>query len=248
MKKIILQNAAKRSGTISCHPEVSEARQDIGLSCHPELYKAAFTLAEVLITLGIIGVVAALTIPTVITNYRKAHIATSLAKAINTLETANKLILQKERTSTLSTISDSYIPDILGKNVVLTELESSWYVTKDGIAFRQPDQWWYNVNIDKSDIYGGKYVDVEIDIDGYGVGQDQPGVDQFNVLVDNKGTVIPVGSSLYAQYSFGNSQPSSSYVDDSHTWRTKCNDNHVYNLWYCTGNIVDHGYKVEYDL
>ena len=33
--------------------------------------KCAFTLAEVLITLGIIGVVAALTLPSVITNYQK---------------------------------------------------------------------------------------------------------------------------------------------------------------------------------
>lgn len=33
--------------------------------------KIAFTLAEVLITLGIIGVVAALTIPTLMANHRK---------------------------------------------------------------------------------------------------------------------------------------------------------------------------------
>ena len=31
-------------------------------------FKSAFTLAEVLITLGVIGVVAAMTIPTLITN------------------------------------------------------------------------------------------------------------------------------------------------------------------------------------
>lgn len=36
--------------------------------------KKAFTLAEVLITLGIIGVVAALTIPTLVNNYRKKAI------------------------------------------------------------------------------------------------------------------------------------------------------------------------------
>ena len=32
--------------------------------------KKAFTLAEILITLGIIGVVAAMTIPTLVANYR----------------------------------------------------------------------------------------------------------------------------------------------------------------------------------
>ena len=42
--------------------------------------KAAFTLAEVLITLGIIGVVAALTLPTLIQNYQKKVILTQLKK------------------------------------------------------------------------------------------------------------------------------------------------------------------------
>lgn len=40
----------------------------------------AFTLAEVLITLGIIGIVAAMTLPTVINNYKKQVIASKLAK------------------------------------------------------------------------------------------------------------------------------------------------------------------------
>lgn len=57
---------------------------DLNSSCHPELvsgskYKfvqnfkkfAAFTLAEVLITLGIIGIVAAITIPTLVSNYKQ---------------------------------------------------------------------------------------------------------------------------------------------------------------------------------
>ena len=38
--------------------------------------KLAFTLAEVLITLGIIGVVAAMTLPTLITDFQKRSTAT----------------------------------------------------------------------------------------------------------------------------------------------------------------------------
>ncbi len=209
--------------------------------------KAAFTLAEVLITLGIIGVVAALTIPTVITNYRKAHIATSLAKAINTLETANQLILQNERVSSLSSLKGNpkYIPTVLGKNVALSAGGGGgWYVTKDGIAFRQYSSGWDNCSRNK-DIYGGKCVDVEIDIDGFGVGQDRFGVDQFDVLVDNKGTVIPWGSVMYAQYIYYGGLD---YVADTATWKYGCNGNDIRIPYYCTGNIVDHGYKVEYDL
>ncbi len=39
-----------------------------------------FTLAEVLITLGIIGVIAALTLPNLIANYQKKVWATQLKK------------------------------------------------------------------------------------------------------------------------------------------------------------------------
>ena len=39
-----------------------------------------FTLAETLITLGIIGVVAAMTIPVLVSNYQERQIATKLKK------------------------------------------------------------------------------------------------------------------------------------------------------------------------
>ena len=45
------------------------------------LRKSAFTLAEVLITLGIIGVVAALTIPSIVADYRNKQTATQLKYA-----------------------------------------------------------------------------------------------------------------------------------------------------------------------
>ena len=51
-------------------------------------YKKAFTLAEVLITLGIIGVVAALTMPTVIQNYKKKQAVTQLKATYSILAQA----------------------------------------------------------------------------------------------------------------------------------------------------------------
>ena len=50
-----------------------------------KLKNFAFTLAEVLITLAIIGVVAAMTIPTLINNYQKKQTVTQLKKAYTTL-------------------------------------------------------------------------------------------------------------------------------------------------------------------
>ncbi len=53
--------------------------------------KKAFTLAEVLITLGIIGVVAAMTIPTLIANTRSREYRSKLKKAISTLSQAARM-------------------------------------------------------------------------------------------------------------------------------------------------------------
>ena len=47
--------------------------------------KIAFTLAEVLITLGIIGVVAAMTLPVLTAKYQKTVTATQLKKSYSTI-------------------------------------------------------------------------------------------------------------------------------------------------------------------
>ena len=53
--------------------------------------KSGFTLAEVLITLGIIGVVAALTIPGLIATYQKKQTVTRLKKAYSIVQQAIRL-------------------------------------------------------------------------------------------------------------------------------------------------------------
>ena len=58
--------------------------------------KRAFTLAEVLITLGIIGVVAALTIPTLISNYNKRQTVTKLKQTYSILSQALTMAQVKE--------------------------------------------------------------------------------------------------------------------------------------------------------
>ena len=50
--------------------------------------KSAFTLAEVLITLGIIGIVAALTLPNLIANHREKETVVRLKKAYTTMSNA----------------------------------------------------------------------------------------------------------------------------------------------------------------
>ena len=52
------------------------------------LRKAAFTLAEVLITLGVIGIVAAMTIPTLVNNYQKKLFVTKMKYTYSLLSNA----------------------------------------------------------------------------------------------------------------------------------------------------------------
>lgn len=52
--------------------------------------KLAFTLAEVLITLGIIGVVAAITIPQLVNNYKAKRLRTQFLKSYSTIQQAFK--------------------------------------------------------------------------------------------------------------------------------------------------------------
>ena len=59
---------------------------------HPSLKRnAAFTLAEVLITLGIIGIVAAMTMPSLIASYKNKELATRAKKTYSVIFQAIKL-------------------------------------------------------------------------------------------------------------------------------------------------------------
>ncbi|MBQ8460435.1 type II secretion system protein, partial [bacterium] len=64
----------------------------IHLSTYPPIHfkKIAFTLAETLITIGIIGVVAALTIPGLINNYKARRLHTQFLKSYSTIQQAFK--------------------------------------------------------------------------------------------------------------------------------------------------------------
>ena len=78
--------------------------------------KKGFTLAEVLITLGIIGVVAALAAPALNNATQKAKVGPTLSKFMSTLEVAHEHMLADNQADSISAI--------VGKNneVYLTEL------------------------------------------------------------------------------------------------------------------------------
>ncbi len=85
------------------------------------MFKKGFTLAEVLITLGIIGVVAALTTPALVQNIGTSKIGPSLAKAVSTFENANQTMLaQAEAGSILGFVPYADVRNYSGSSMTYT--------------------------------------------------------------------------------------------------------------------------------
>ena len=107
--------------------------------------KNAFTLAEVLITLGIIGVVAAMTIPTLISNTNGAQFKTAYKKALSTLNQAVLMNIALEDTdfSTLeadavaagSGATDGSMGDLLSNRLQsATDITNTYFTASTSLA------------------------------------------------------------------------------------------------------------------
>ena len=103
--------------------------------------RAAFTLAEVLITLGIIGVVAAMTIPTLIADYQEKQTVTQLTKAYSMLSQAVQLMyaeygpittwgLSKTDTGKVDEDTGEHIYDRSAQNLLTERLKKYLKVAK----------------------------------------------------------------------------------------------------------------------
>ncbi len=88
--------------------------------------KKGFTLAEVLITLGIIGVVAALTMPTLIQNYKKTVYVNQLKKAISTFEQGLHKMM-----------ADQEVDDIKNISPAISDFPNGEYIQGDDITEEQ---------------------------------------------------------------------------------------------------------------
>lgn len=84
--------------------------------------KSAFTLAEVLITLGIIGIVAAMTLPTLIQNYRKNVYVNSLKEGYNILNNGFRLMMSTEQ---VDDFEDTELVRVIKENGADTDVVAS---------------------------------------------------------------------------------------------------------------------------
>lgn len=184
--------------------------------------KKAFTLAEVLITLGIIGVVAALTIPTLVNNYRKKQFETGLKKEYSVLLQAldmykqdNETPLKKEDCATHAAFKKAIQPYLkvlvdcgnandngAGKCLKTAyEANNPTYKTFSGNPAREIlfDDGQLILN-DGSQLFfenSGGYkapVYVSIDVNGYNKLPNKWGEDLFTFQLMDDGKLLPMGA------------------------------------------------------
>ena len=183
--------------------------------------KTGFTLSEVLITLGIIGVVAALTIPSVVNNYKKQQFRTGLKKEYSVLLQALDMYKQENGTQLkkedatghngefknkiqpyLKVLSDCGNTQAISSEKVkcvqnwkYSENKKSTYITYSGNAasddFFDDGQLILN---DGAHLLFNDSAFVSIDINGYNKLPNKWGEDVFTFQLMDDGKLLPMGA------------------------------------------------------
>ena len=233
-----------------------------------------FTLAEVLVALAIVGILAAVTLPAIQASLKKSAVGPSLMKVIGNLENANRLLLQEKDTDSLTSLcKDDYLGCISkkaslskvynlgdatapsfaenydGTNTKKYNYKSPVYVSDDGVTFMyyQYDSF-HAINNGLPDLlkdkYEGNYYLILVDTNGIKGSPNVVGKDIFSFVVDGYGTVIAHGSREYINYN-GNNNNKDNYWANS----DKCANGTKptsNNGRLCCGSIIDNGGKVLY--
>ena len=161
------RNEGLENGTAKpCHPE---ERSDVRIASSS---KAGFTLAEVLITLGIIGIVAALTLPAFISNVqgriqakRVENINQKLSKVTDKMAVQSGLIgypdtmsfvqEMKKHMSIAKVCDNSHLSECWGTTEVDVGKDKPWEISKTKTAktlkINEPDNWADTVGIVTAD-------------------------------------------------------------------------------------------------
>ena len=177
-----------------------------------------FTLAEVLVTLGIIGVVSAMTVPSLMQNYQRQSYVTQLHKFYNILSQGLVQVMADKNAvnaSSYKKISGQFISGNTSRYITLADGTSLGYL---------------NINDPDASLIAVLYVDVN------GVkGPNLVGRDLFAIYVYNNGIVDDYSTSL----------PPISKEKREEMFNTSCiNNNGTWNG--CFGKILNDNWEMTY--
>lgn len=217
--------------------------------------KLGFTLVEILVALGIIGVIAAITLPTLMNNTMSAQIGPKLAKAVAAFEQANAELMRENSIEYLSEEYDSFedYQNDITRYLKATQTNASqvWNATsssnscvatpslyqigllaKDGVEYAL-----YYDPTERRDVppHQASLAAVIIDINGSS-GPNRAGTDLFSFAMYEDGTLKPVGGNNWAEEG-----------DNGCSWRTLCEIGSIpTDAWACAGHVFENNLKVLY--
>ena len=219
--------------------------------------KRGFTLAEVLITLGIIGVVAALTAPQLVMSSRNEATCSRLASTVSNLENAFQNAMVQEGVSGLNQTTiwtaaeGNATAGNLGRYLHLAGNNGNNMITKGGATF--------TINKTAGTDYNGTATETTIRNAGgtllFQVGtidittggeQDRPGRNHFQFAVGNDGVLYPVGSRNTAVYTGAGTPNNNNIYNSSSTASGDNACNSTKQTLSCTARIVEDGYSMNY--
>lgn len=181
----------------------------------------AFTLAEVLITLGVIGIVSAMTIPPLLTNFKKRETVSKVKAAYSIFSQAVKLSIQENDepagwdVSDGLTVAERYLtPYMTGVQKILRQewLDHDYYRMRTLSSQGNPEtngyldwSWnWKSVPLYKLQngmifVYtnsNDRHKMITVDINGFAP-PNIMGIDGFSFWIEDKtSTVVPAGSTF----------------------------------------------------
>ncbi|MBE7712090.1 MAG: type II secretion system protein [Cyanobacteria bacterium SIG31] len=227
-----------------------------------------FTLAEVLITLAIIGVVAAITLPSFLSDTTAAQIGPKLSKAVSAFEQANEALLAASSVDLL-TDTDVFPADSNG-SVDLTsygeELSNHLKITE----FTYPENGYNAIDNSEEDSceVGASFDEAKafLSKDGimYLINKDQAPSDPSaaphkqrigNVYIDINGVSTPneMGTDIFVftWWNDGSLRPVGAQnwngLSTAPTWRTLCPANDIPTDYKaCAGHVFENNLKVSY--
>jgi len=227
--------------------------------------KFGFTLAEVLITMAIIGVVAALTIPTLTENYQKKVYVTSLHKTYNDLSHALERLMSDKGVENLVEAglrSDNAIYDFIDKYIKYNKKSTTAFSDGDPFASKEKYRKMFTNEILDGSV---QFNDMPSYVLASGVSiktsYNPQGFKLFDVLIDTNGPKAPntVGRDLFVIFVYKNG-----LIDDFHIsynaplppairdgqYTKFCNNPEGYanptNISGCFGKILNDNWQMKY--
>ena len=221
--------------------------------------KSAFTLAEVLVTLGIIGVVSAMTLPTLVKNHQRQVYVTQLQKVVNELSQAAEKAAQDNNAISLEETKYSvqnangardFLNDnfkvVQNCNTDLTPCFADSYKRLDGSVFTLENP------ITVVSLASGASISVfyqgymKFNPYDWDDGYDYHGLYQLQVDVNGSQGPNILGRDLFYMELYSDGKVGDSYTGYDYDWAIeKCQEIGTYGSG-CLTRIMNDGWKMDY--